>query len=675
MLYNQKVNLFTELKRRGVLRVAIAYTVSAWLLVQVADTVLPAFNAPEWSMRIVIILLGIGFPVTLLVSWLFDLTSKGFVRAEDVQEDTQPKRGSGLANIIVTGLLAAAVILFSLDKFVWNSKLVPGNIDTPQAIAVLPFENLSSDSGNDAFTLGIHDDLLTQLSKIKSFKTLSRTSMLRFAGSQKPIPEIASVLDVTVVLEGGVQRSADRVRINAQLIDGATDTHLWAETYDRQLSVENIFSIQSEIARAIASAMEATLSADDDQRLDQVPTSSLAAYDAYVAGLSSLDAGGVEDFDRAVAHFQTATELDPRFASAWAGLCDAQLSRFQKSSDRTQFDAAEAACQQALELDNTRVEVHIALGTLYRYFGQYARAEVALQSAHYAKAEQALEQALSLDSLTIDAMVELGNVLARQNRLDEAEAELKKAEALDARDYGVLSALFSFYYVYSIQPDRFDKAANYAARLTSLRPDLPSSWNNLGTAHFMLNRYIDAANAWTESLNLKPTRTGYTNTGLALYYAGRFQESAEMQRKATSIAPNDHRAWGRLGDALRHMPGQAAESIATYKHAAELAIEFLQVNDQDWQTRGLLAVYLSRSGQALAADEAIKDALASSGRRSEILFYAAQVALMNGDSSDVLDLLEETVSQNQDYRHLIANDSDFDGLDGNPRFDSLVGEI
>ncbi len=670
--YPSAVNLFSELKRRGVVQTAVAYTVTAWLLVQVADAILPAFEAPEWGMRALIILLAIGLPVTLLCSWLFDLTHKGFVRTVDGEDQPAPMIGSGTANVIIIGVLVAAVILFSLDKFVWQSELLPNPSGRAQSVAVLPFQNLSSDPANDAFAKGIHDDLLTQLSKIKSFSTLSRTSTLGYAGSTKAIPVIAGELGASVILEGGVQRSNDRIRINAQLIDGQSDTHLWAETYDRQLSMENIFAIQSEISRAIAAALEATLSTDERRQLELMPTQSLQAYDAYAAGLAGLDAAGMDDLEQAVASFERAIKLDPDFASGWAGLCKAQLSRYRKSSDPEQFQLAERACQRALELDAGLVEVHIALGTLYRFFGEYARAEDELQKANYAKAEQALANALDLNSVTVEAIVELGNVLARQNRLVEAEAELQRAQSLSPRNYDVLSALFSFYYVYSDRVDRFELAAAYGERMTSLRPDLPAAWNNLGTAKFMLDRYEDAALAWTESMRLNPTRTAYTNTGLALFYAARYAESAQMQREAITLAPNDHRVWGRLGDALRFMPGNESEAIAAYARAAELAGASLQVNPMDWQARGLLGVYLVHSGDEQGAKRAIEAALQASSQRSEARFYAALVAIVLGDEATALQLLERLVEQDRNYAHLVANEPDFFGLHTDEQFKQII---
>ncbi len=667
------MNLFSELKRRGVLQVGMAYIVVSWLLVQVASVLLPAFEAPAWIMRTTFLLLAMGFPIALVISWIFDLTSTGLVRTEEAEGEFSVSAFPGhTLNYIIIGVLTAAVLLFTLDKFYWQFDLGPATGDEVPTLAVLPFTNISGDTVNDPFTVGIHDDLLTQLSKINALHTLSRTSVLRYRNTEQSIPEIARELGVTTVLEGGVQRSADRVRINTQLIDGATDIHLWAETFDRQLTAANIFAIQSEISRAIARALRATLTPDEEQVLEQVPTENLAAYDAYVAARAKLDSAAMEDIDEAVAQFTLATKLDPDFAAAWAGLCEAQLGHYQQSSERQYFEAAEAACKRALELDDTRVEVHIALGTLYRYFGQYSRAEVSLQRANYARAEQALENALSIDSLTVDALIELGKVLARQNRLAEAETELLRAAELDPDYWSAQNALFNFYYSFSDKPDHFELAARYAAKAASLRPDMAASWNNLGTANFMLAHYDQAADAWQRSLAIEPNRTAYTNTGLALYHAGRFAEAAEMQAVAAEIAPDDHRVWGRLADAQRFMEGENEHAVENYARAAKLAREILEINDQDWRTLSLLSFYLAQMNESEEALAITRRALQLSRRSPETLFYTALVYLANGQTDTCLVLLEEAVAKDDYYRHLIEIDPDLNQLSELERFQAVI---
>jgi len=667
------VKFLNELKRRSVFQVGVAYTVVAWLLIQVSDIILPTFSAPDWSLKAIILLALVGFPITLLSTWFFNLTPDGVRRAdENLTHDEDSAFPKGALNYIIISVLTAAVFLFALDKFYFTSSLIPASEPSQHSIAVLPFKNLSGDDANMPFAYGIHDDLLTQISKIGALRTISRTSVMPYADTQLSIPQIAAELGVTTVLEGGVQRIGDRIRVNAQLIDGKTDTHLWAETYDRQLSAANIFAIQSEIAHAIAAALSATLSDNEQQALNVIPTRNLEAYEAYSAARASMDSMSGEDISRAVSQFTLATEIDPEFAAAWAGLCQAHLSLYSTDSNREDFESAESACETALKLDDTRVEVHVALGTLYRYFGQYSKAEVSLQRATYAKAQRALEYALVLDGVESDALIELGQVLARQGRLDEAEQKLLLAEELEPASWYAQNSLYSFYYTYSDRPNRFELAARHATTSASLRPELASSWNNLGSSNFMLGRYELAAEAWQESIRLQPNRTGYTNTGLALFYSGKYREAAEMQRKAIALAPNDYRALGRKADALRFVEGYEAEVEEAYTQAVKLAGNLLEINGRDWRTLGQLGLYQFHIDQVDAARESIDNALRLSERNAETLYYLAQIQTLSGQHDEALDTLSEAISKDADYRHLISIDPEFESLSADPRFQDLL---
>jgi TolB-like protein/Flp pilus assembly protein TadD len=668
------VKLYKELKRRGVFQVGTAYTVFAWLLVQVASILLPTFGAPDWHMRAIVLLLLIGFPIALVLAWIYDLTLEGVQRTRDSGPGDEKAFPGHALNYIIIGVLAAAVLLFALDKFYWKTEFGGSGDGQAISIAVLPFENMSGSRENDPFTQGIHDDLLTQLSKISALRTLSRTTMERYRNTPMSVPEIARELGVTTILEGGVQRSADRIRINAQLIDGASDSHLWAETYDRQLTAANLFAIQSEISRAITRALRTVLTAEEEQALEQVPTENLAAYEAYLKARASLNTLSHDDMNTSLEQFSLATRLDPAFAAAWAGLCEAQLSFYRQGSDQRYFDAARAACDRALELDDSLIEVHIALGRLFRYYGQYSRAEVSLQRANFARAEEELQNALQNGNMAAEALIELGLLHANQNRLAEAEAELLRAAELDPYNWSAQNSLFSFYYSFSDRPDHYQLAARYAARATSLRPDIAGGWNNLGSANFMLGQYGEAADAWQQSLSLEPTRTGFTNTGLALYYIGQFEEAAAMQEKAIGLAPNDHRAWGRLADALHFGGADDARVLEAYGRAAGLARAQLEINDRDWRTVAQLAVYLAQSGQDEARSQAHR-ALQLGKRNAESLFYAALVQLATGDREASIALLEETVAKDESYRQLIGIEPAFSELSQHPGFQAIVNPV
>ena len=281
------LSFFNELKRRNVIRVSLAYFVVAWLLMQIGDTLAPALRLPDWVTSFLAFFLVLGFPLALFFAWAYELTPDGLKNQKDVDSGSSiaPQTGRKL-DFAIIGLLVVA-----LGYFVWESRFQSADdveiadvAANKQSIAVLPFDNRSNLEEDVFFTDGIHDDLLTTIAKISSMKVISRTSVMQYRDTTKPIPQIGSELGVANILEGGIQRSGDQVRINVQLIDAATDAHLWAETYDRELTAKNLFSIQSEISIAIADALHAALSPEEKQKVDAVPTDNLHALEAYLKG-------------------------------------------------------------------------------------------------------------------------------------------------------------------------------------------------------------------------------------------------------------------------------------------------------------------------------------------------------------------------------------------------------
>lgn len=334
------MSLLRELKRRNVFRTAIAYLALAWLLTEVAGTVLPGFGVPDWAFKFVVILLALGFVPVLLFSWVYEITPEGLKRERDVVRDDSITHltAKRLDYATIAMLILAAGVLLADHLWLDNrtdstrSRLSPepeqsdsttGRSEaTPllNSIAVLPFANRSNLPEDAFFVDGIHDDLLTYIAQIGSIKTISRTSVMKYRDSTQSVPDIARELDVATVLEGGVQRSGDTVRINVQLIDARTDDHLWSQIYDRELTAANVFTIQSEIATAIAEALRTELTPAARQRFENAPTDNLEALEAYFLGRQSMATRTVSDLARAVEYFESATTADPTFALAYAGL-------------------------------------------------------------------------------------------------------------------------------------------------------------------------------------------------------------------------------------------------------------------------------------------------------------------------------------------------------------------
>ncbi|HEY5776104.1 MAG TPA: hypothetical protein VIS57_08470, partial [Xanthomonadales bacterium] len=298
------MSLLAELKRRNVFRVAIGYVITAWLLLQVVDLVLDNIHAPDWVIQVFMLALAIGFPLAIFFAWAFEMTPEGVKRESEIDRSQSTARQAGRKmdrNIIIA--MALALAYFAYDKF---SGPEPGDVpqSTPpveaiveammppvtspalksndKSIAVLPLVNRSVQPEDAFFADGLHDELLTQLSRISALRVISRTSVMGYAGTTKRMTDIGQELGVSTLLEGGVQRSGNRVRINVQLIEAASDEHLWAEVYDRELTADNLFDIQSDITRAIANALQAVLTGEEQQNLDQKPTDNAEAYAYYL---------------------------------------------------------------------------------------------------------------------------------------------------------------------------------------------------------------------------------------------------------------------------------------------------------------------------------------------------------------------------------------------------------
>jgi len=405
------------MKRRSVFRVGLVYLAAAWLLLQVAATVAPILDLPAWFEKGVLLLLAIGFPVAVILAWAFELTPAGVQRDSGAPKPRRPGRKP--FDYVIVLVLGAALVYFVADKFLLTPDLAQPVREA--SVAVLPFTNMSQDEQNDPFAHGIHDDLLTHLSRIASLKTTSRTSVLQYANTTKTIPEIGAELGVATVLEAGIQRSGDRVRINVQLIDAIADKHLWAETYDREFTATNVFEIQSEIARAIAQQLQASLSPEDQRRLDAVPTENIDALQTYFVGKKMLEDRTVQSLTAATEYFEKVVELDPGFALGWSGLADAYmlLPEYSASVDREMVERrARAAVAEALALDSDLPEVRAT------------KAWYELRFYDWDTAEQIFREALAVSPDNTNVLHWLSHVLSFQGQFEEAlELARRAAEA------------------------------------------------------------------------------------------------------------------------------------------------------------------------------------------------------------------------------------------------------
>ena len=510
-------SVWGELKRRNVVRVAVAYTIVGWLLVQVADLFLPALQLPEWTVTFVAGLVILGFPIALIFSWAYELTPDGVERTKSVPLSESIAKVTGRKlDFMIISVLAIAVVVLAVERFASVDETPSSSLSTDdrQSIAVLPLDNLSPDPENAFFADGIHDDLLTQLAKIGSLKVVSRTSVLEYRDSPKNMREIGRELGVATLLEGSVRRVGDSVRINVQLIDAKTDEHLWAETYDRELTAENIFAIQREMAISIAGELQVTLSREEVARIGVLPTQSTIAYDLYIRGRFFWSQRTEEGFNRALEYLNQAIEEDPNFALAYAGVASVYVlmghELFSWSHPKDSYPKAQAAARRALELDDTLAEAHSVLGdALLRYDWDFISADREHQRAialnpnygtghqwysHYLLpmgrekeslahslraleldplnliinlhlgwhyfyvgenelAIEQLQQTLELSPTFIVANLFLGQVYEQEMRLEEAIGQFERAADLSGRNPVHLAALAHAYGISGRQKD------------------------------------------------------------------------------------------------------------------------------------------------------------------------------------------------------------------------------
>jgi len=422
----------TELKRRKVYRVAVAYAIAAWLLIQAASILFPTFEAPPWVMKVFVTAVILGFPVALILAWAFELTPEGLRRSEEVapQESKMRKPGRKWTVVIVTAaVLAAALLAFQFVRTrrspaIESPKQTAPTAALDKSVAVLPFENLSSDKENAFFAQGIQDEIITTLSRISGLRVISRTSTARYNSAPENLPEIASQLRVSNVLEGSVQKAGDRVHINVQLIQADNDAHLWAQSYDRQLT--DIFSVEAEVAKSIADSLQATLSPKEKARVETKPTTNADAYVLYLRGrdYQTRPDNLLQDFRSAINLYDQAIKLDPKFALAHARLSTtaSNVYHFYEPTE-TWKQKAHAEALESLRLQPNLGEGHLALG-LYHYYME-SDYEAALR-----------ELGLAAEALPNDGDVGLytAAVERRRGKWTQAIAAYQHAEQVDPRN-------------------------------------------------------------------------------------------------------------------------------------------------------------------------------------------------------------------------------------------------
>lgn len=477
------MSFFSELKRRNVIRVTIAYAVGAWVSVEALSILLPTFDAPEWLLRAVILLLIGGLPVSMLIAWMFEITPDGIRKEDGKDTDTEAifkARTARKADLIIISVLAVTVVYFVAEK-IWFSDLVRGNND---AIAVLPFTDMSPRQDQQYFAEGLTIELLNMLSRITDLRVTGKTSAFQFKDYTGDFANIGKKLNVGTFLEGSVRAVDNNIRITTNLIDAEHGHTLWSANYDRQLN--NIFQVQDEIARAVVKALQAQLLNSEEEPVDRVVIAE--AYTAYQQGNYLQAKLTVEDQNAAIAYFQQATEKDPSFAEPLVGMAEANLmlALNMVAIDRDEgIGKATGYLDQALRLDPELPDAHVSKALIKQVnFRDYVGAELDLQ------------RALETDPRHITALRRLGTIYGMQGRYDEAMGMFQKIIDRDPLN----TATYSNYSYNALAAGELEVAEEMIGKVLEFSPKSIFAHFQLARIHLAKG---DIEAAW-EAIELEP---------------------------------------------------------------------------------------------------------------------------------------------------------------------------
>jgi TolB-like protein/Tfp pilus assembly protein PilF len=630
-------NFLAELKRRNVYRAAVLYGMVAWLLTQIATQVFPFFNVSNSAVRFIIVALILGFPIAMVLAWIYELTPEGLVRTEDIDVATQ-RRFSRKIDFVIIGILLLVIAVLVYQRLPFRSEI--GQAIAEKSIAVLPFENLSEDKANAYFAEGIQDEILTRLSKIADLKVISRTSTQHYKSAPTNLPEIAKELGVAHILEGSVQKIGDAVRVNVQLIKAANDSHLWADTFDRKLT--DIFSVESDVAEAVAKQLRAKLTGQEEQVIAAKPTDNPDAYDAYLRGLAFTlrSQNTPANYNGAQTYLRKAVQLDPKFALAWALLSyvDARGYRTHNLQPTVALrEEARQAAETALTLEPDLGEALVAKG--YYHYACLADFDTAVR--YYEQARQFLPNSSRIPE-------SLAYVARRRGQWERSESYFNEAERLDPRNLSLLTqhaglylalrrfpeALRNFDRILEIAPGDTDAVVQKAA-IAQAEGDLPraaaivapldppagdpTAWEILAYQAILERRPAEIVSRLKELLTRPDPEAGYLN-GELRFWLGWAQDVAgdklaaretwrDARRELEVFLKEQPENWNLLDDlALVAMAlGEKAAALTLVERAMALnPIEKEPMDGpQPFEILARIAAHMGEPDRALAALEKI----------------------------------------------------------------------
>ena len=663
---------FCELRRRKVYRVAGGYGVVGWLIIQFAVTVLPVLTLPIWTARLVIVLVLAGFPIALILAWAFDVGTEGIKVTPEPANAADcppalPGRRRNIFLLALVGLLISAVIGYFVLARGSSRKM-------EKSIAVLPFANFSNDQANAYFADGIQDDVLTNLAKISELKVISRTSVLPYRGQTHNIREIGKALNVATVLEGSVRREGKRVRINVQLIDASNDRHLWAQVYDRELT--DVFAIQSELAQEIASALKATLSPDEQQRIERKPTQNGEAYLLYLEAheIFSRPDRHHDDLARVEELYEKAIRLDPAFVLAQARLSHLESWMFYAIEPLpARAQKARSAAAEAIRLQPDLPESHLAMGYVHYYVDRDY--DAALN-----------ELAIARGGLPNDAGVfrAMAAIQRRQGKWDESSASYAKAVSLDPKDPILLENMGMNYLAardYATAARIFDRAVKAAPETFTIR-ELRARVDLYSKGDLRAMQSLLAS--WPE--NIDPNGTITLSRYNTKMYERKFDEllgilersPADKSRGETSAPISKAFLKATVYAAMK----DEMKARASYEEARAKAEKAVQESPDDGPRHALLGLIyagLGRCDEAKAEGKRAVDLLPETKDAFDgpiLVISRARIHMMCGDLDTALALLDRSLQTPSGVTiHELRLDPIWDPLRADPRFQQMLAKF
>jgi TolB-like protein/Flp pilus assembly protein TadD len=655
---------FEELRRRKVYRVAAAYIIAAGFIIQIGSAVFPAWELPNWAFRLVVAFLLIGFPITLILAWAYDVTPQG-IRATPTPSTPGSHRRRNLIMLVAIGVIISAGAGFFLLPRASARKI-------DKSIAVLPFQNLSDEKDNAYFADGIQDDILTNLSKIGDLKVISRMSVMSYHGDGlRNAREIGKALGVATLLEGSVRRIGNRIRLSVQLINANNDEHIWAEDYDRDLT--DVFAIQTDLAQKIASALQAKLSPNEKERLDRRPTQNSDAYLLYVQAHDYATQMDIfhQTTLKAVPLFEQAIKLDPNFALAFAGLSLAESWIYHSTNPTASWrDKARLHADEALRLQPDLPEGHRALGYSY-YYGDrdYERALAEFEVA---------KEGLPNDA---QAYLAIGAIQRRQGKWTESTANLEKSAALDPKNANILINLASNYMALR----NFEAADKTVDRAIAIAPQSSEMAGLKGYLAILWSGDLSKAEKQYSSIPGDSDPTGvmaWLRSGV-LMWERKFPEALAVIQKfpgetfatvTTAPMPKSF-----LEGIIYSLQGDKQRAQIEFEHARVVSEQLLRDAPEDparHAQHGLILAALARKQEAIAEGRRAVEMVPESQdafdgpRCTESL---AQIYALTGEYDQAFPLIDHLLAiPNGLTIPVLKLDPVWDPLRKDPRFQALI---